>query len=292
MGSNENSNVENANVNEVNTGGSIWQSLNSGARSKLVQLINSGMPTAMMADFLNLEPNQLAELLEVPELKQLIAQQEAAERLNSADASSKWDEVEVLALKNVLGELNSRPDPVFALKAAAVANKAIRSHKGKQQAMQQLVEGAKTITLQLNQQVVNALVNAGPVARPVSEPTAQLAPAVQINSNNSSTSGAANKVLDVFTAKDMERLARGGSEIEAYFEPVQQAEATSPAGIEMLKQVDDLIDLPSSATGTAGTAGESRAASGASKFDSTTIKTAGGVAEGERSERSEYVIRS
>lgn len=241
MESNENSNVENANVNEVNTGGSIWQSLNSGARNKLVQLINSGMPTAMMADFLNLEPNQLAELLEVPELKQLIAQQEAAERLNSADASSKWDEVEVLALKNVLGELNSRPDPVFALKAAAVANKAIRSHKGKQQAMQQLVEGAKTITLQLNQQVVNALVNAGP--------TAQLAPAVQNNISAPSTSGTSSKVLDVFTAKDMERLARGGSEIEAFFEPVQQAEATSPAGIEMLKQVDDLIDLPSSSTG-------------------------------------------
>nr|DAG22329.1 MAG TPA: hypothetical protein [Caudoviricetes sp.] len=239
------SNNEN-NVSE-STGGSIWQSLNSGARSKLVQLINSGMPTAMMADFLNLEPAQLAELLEVPELKQLIAQQEAAERLNSADASSKWDEVEVLALKNVLGELNSRPDPIFALKAAAVANKAIRSHKGKQQAMQQLVEGAKTITLQLNQQVVNALVNAGPAA----EPTAQLATAVQNISSNSSTCGAASKVLDVFTAKDMERLARGGSEIEAYFEPVQKAESTSPAGIEMLKQVDDLIDLPSSATGAA-----------------------------------------
>lgn len=235
MGSNNENNVSES------TGGSIWQSLNSGARSKLVQLINSGMPTAMMADFLNLEPNQLAELLEVPELKQLIAQQEAAERLNSADASSKWDEVEVLALKNVLGELNSRPDPVFALKAAAVANKAIRSHKGKQQAMQQLVEGAKTITLQLNQQVVNALVNAGP--------TAQLAPAVQNNISAPSTSGTSSKVLDVFTAKDMERLARGGSEIEAYFEPVQQAEATSPAGIEMLKQVDDLIDLPSSSTG-------------------------------------------
>lgn len=235
MGGNNENNVSES------TGGSIWQSLNSGARSKLVQLINSGMPTAMMADFLNLEPAQLAELLEVPELKQLIAQQEAAERLNSADASSKWDEVEVLALKNVLGELNSRPDPVFALKAAAVANKAIRSHKGKQQAMQQLVEGAKTITLQLNQQVVNALVNAGP--------TAQLAPAVQNNISAPSTSGTSSKVLDVFTAKDMERLARGGSEIEAFFEPMQQAEATSPAGIEMLKQVDDLIDLPSSSTG-------------------------------------------
>lgn len=266
MGSNNENNVSES------TGGSIWQSLNSGARSKLVQLINSGMPTAMMADFLNLEPNQLAELLEVPELKQLIAQQEAAERLNSADASSKWDEVEVLALKNVLGELNSRPDPVFALKAAAVANKAIRSHKGKQQAMQQLVEGAKTITLQLNQQVVNALVNAGPV----SEQVTSLAAPVQNNISAPSTSGTSSKVLDVFTAKDMERLARGGSEIEAFFEPVQQAEATSPAGIEMLKQVDDLIDLPSSATETAGTAGESRAASGASKFDSTTIKAAGG----------------
>lgn len=246
MESNENSNAGES------TGGSIWQSLNSGARSKLVQLINSGMPTAMMADFLNLEPNQLAELLEVPELKQLIAQQEAMDRLNSADASSKWDEVEVLALKNVLGELNSRPDPVFALKAAAVANKAIRSHKGKQQAMQQLVEGAKTITLQLNQQVVNALVNAGPVAGPVSEPTAQLAPAVPSNSGSSGSSGTSSKVLDVFTAKDMERLARSGSEIEAFFEPAQQAEATSPAGIEMLKQVDDLIDLPSSATEAAG----------------------------------------
>lgn len=242
MESNENSNAGES------TGGSIWQSLNSGARSKLVQLINSGMPTAMMADFLNLEPNQLAELLEVPELKQLIAQQEAMERLNSADASSKWDEVEVLALKNVLGELNSRPDPVFALKAAAVANKAIRSHKGKQQAMQQLVEGAKTITLQLNQQVVNALVNAEPISVPATSLTAPV----------QSTSVAASKVLDVFTAKDMERLARGGSEIEAYFEPVHQAEATSPAGIEMLKQVDDLIDLPSSSTGAAGAAGESR----------------------------------
>lgn len=243
MESNENNNADvNADVNGVN----IWAGLNAGARSKLVQLINSGMPTAMMADFLNLEPAQLADLLEVPELKQLIAQQEAAERLNSADASSKWDEVEVLALKNVLGELNSRPDPIFALKAAAVANKAIRSHKGKQQAMQQLVEGAKTITLQLNQQVVNALVNAGPVAGSVAEPVTQLAAPAQ---SISSTSGAASKVLDVFTAKDMERLARGGSEIEAYFEPVQQAEATSPAGIEMLKQVDDLIDLPSSSTG-------------------------------------------
>lgn len=232
------------NGNEINNssanGASLWAGLNAGARSKLVQLINSGMPTAMMADFLNLEPAQLADLLEVPELKQLIAQQEAAERLNSADASSKWDEVEVLALKNVLGELNSRPDPIFALKAAAVANKAIRSHKGKQQAMQQLVEGAKTITLQLNQQVVNALVNAVPAS------------VVQGISSNSSTQGASSKVLDVFTAKDMERLARGGSEIEAFFEPAQQAEATSPAGLEMLKQVDDLIDLPSSSTGTAG----------------------------------------
>lgn len=254
MGSNNENNVSES------TGGSIWQSLNSGARSKLVQLINSGMPTAMMADFLNLEPNQLAELLEVPELKQLIAQQEAMERLNSADASSKWDEVEVLALKNVLGELNSRPDPVFALKAAAVANKAIRSHKGKQQAMQQLVEGAKTITLQLNQQVVNALVNAGPVAGPASEQVTSLAAPVQNNISAPSTSGASSKVLDVFTAKDMERLARGGSEIEAFFEPVQQAEATSPAGIEMLKQVDDLIDLPSSSTGTAGESKAARAA--------------------------------
>lgn len=251
-------NENNVDVSVNANGVSIWAGLNSGARSKLVQLINSGMPTAMMADFLNLEPAQLVELLEVPELKQLIAQQEAAERLNSADASSKWDEVEVLALKNVLGELNSRPDPVFALKAAAVANKAIRSHKGKQQAMQQLVEGAKTITLQLNQQVVNALVNAGPAAGPVSEAVTSLTSTVQGNLSNSSTQGSASKVLDVFTAKDMERLARGGSEIEAYFEPVQQAEATSPAGIEMLKQVDDLIDLPSSATGTAGTAGESR----------------------------------
>lgn len=251
MGNSNENNSENSNANGVN----IWQSLNSGARSKLVQLINSGMPTAMMADFLNLEPNQLAELLEVPELKQLIAQQEAMERLNSADASSKWDEVEVLALKNVLGELNSRPDPVFALKAAAVANKAIRSHKGKQQAMQQLVEGAKTITLQLNQQVVNALVNAGPAPESVTSLTST----VQV------TQGASSKVLDVFTAKDMERLARGGSEIEAYFEPVQQAEATSPAGLEMLKQVDNLIDLPSSTTGESR---ESRAVS----------KAAGGIA--------------
>lgn len=223
-----------------------WESLDFGARNRLVELISSGMPTVMMADFLGVQPNELQQLLECNELKQLIAKREAEERLMSMNSASQWDVVENIALKNVLAELKSRPDPEYSLRAAMVANKAIRQHKNQGvNVVEKLAEGGKTITLQLSQNVVNQL----------QQTVQQTQVNVQLPQHDMKMQE--HKILDVFTAKDMERLTEqrnGGREYEAFFEEVttlskQPNIANAEAGSNVwLDEVDKLIDSSSSST--------------------------------------------
>lgn len=223
-----------------------WDSLDMGARHKLVQLISSGMPTVMMADFLGVEPTELNQLFECAELKQLIAKREAEERLQLLDSSSQWDKVENLALKNVLAELNSRPDPEYALRAAMAANKAIRSHKNQGvNVVDKLAEGGKTITLQLSQNVVNHLTQ---VNLPQQVNYANQSAVAPVNAITAGTSGE-QKIFDVFTSKDMERLTdkvNGGTEYNAFFEEVttlsQKPEPAKVANATLIDEVDKLID--------------------------------------------------
>ena len=225
-----------------------WESLDFGARNRLVELISSGMPTVMMADFLGVQPNELQQLLECNELKQLIAKREAEERLMSMNSASQWDAVENIALKNVLAELKSRPDPEYSLRAAMVANKAIRQHKNQGvNVVEKLAEGGKTITLQLSQNVVNQL------QQTVQQTVQQTQVNVQLPQHDMKMQE--QKILDVFTAKDMERLTEqrnGGREYEAFFEEVttlskQPNAANAEAGSNVwLDEVDKLIDSSAS----------------------------------------------
>lgn len=232
-----------------------WESLDFGARNRLVELISSGMPTVMMADFLGVQPNELQQLLECNELKQLIAKREAEERLMSMNSASQWDAVENIALKNVLAELKSRPDPEYSLRAAMVANKAIRQHKNQGvNVVEKLAEGGKTITLQLSQNVVNQL------QQTVQQTVQQTQVNVQLPQHDMKMQE--QKILDVFTAKDMERLTEqrnGGREYEAFFEEVttlskQPNAANAEAGSNVwLDEVDKLIDSSASSSSIAAT---------------------------------------
>lgn len=229
-----------------------WESLDFGARNRLVELISSGMPTVMMADFLGVQPNELQQLLECNELKQLIAKREAEERLMSMNSASQWDAVENIALKNVLAELKSRPDPEYSLRAAMVANKAIRQHKNQGvNVVEKLAEGGKTITLQLSQNVVNQL------QQTVQQTVQQTQVNVQLPQQPMKPQE--QKILDVFTAKDMERLTEqrnGGREYEAFFEEVttlskQPNAANAETGSNVwLDEVDKLIDSSASSSAT------------------------------------------
>lgn len=232
-----------------------WESLDFGARNRLVELISSGMPTVMMADFLGVQPNELQQLLECNELKQLIAKREAEERLMSMNSASQWDAVENIALKNVLAELKSRPDPEYSLRAAMVANKAIRQHKNQGvNVVEKLAEGGKTITLQLSQNVVNQL------QQTVQQTVQQTQVNVQLPQQPIKMQE--QKILDVFTAKDMERLTEqrnGGREYEAFFEEVTtlskqpNAANAETGGNVWLDEVDKLIDSSSTSTNAANT---------------------------------------
>ena len=219
---------------------SLYDTLDAGAKNKLAQLVTAQMPTAMMADFLGISLSDMHELLNAPELKQLVAKRDAQERLEQLDSSTNWNKVEALALRSIIAELNSAPDAEFALRAAQAANKATRTHRGSNTIGalngSDSAGAGRVITLQLNQQVVQNI---------VAPPTFSNAPTEP-------------KVLDVFTSKQMERLTQGlgitgANELEAYFEEVPDANLNNPLsipgvdkgaskGVGMGAEVDALID--------------------------------------------------
>lgn len=180
-------------MSEPNETTSLFETLEPSAKQQLVRLVVAGMPTVMMADFLQLSVSDTQNLLNEPELKRMVAAQNAKEAVTGLQNAASWDKVEELALRNVISELNSRPDPEFALRAASAANKAIRQHRNSTAGATQveLNSGAKIITLSLNQNVVQNLLNVQP-------------------SGSSSNIPEDGKIVDMFTSHDMDRLSYSG----------------------------------------------------------------------------------
>lgn len=181
----------------------IYQQLDTAAKQKLADLVAANMPMTMMADYLQLSLVDMQSLLDEPEIKHLVASKAAEEKINELSNSVSWDSVEKKALKAVLSELDQYPDPDFALRSALAANKAIRKHKQKDATniAEIISEGTKVVTLQLNQQVVNTLITAD--ARKELIDNAGQKP-------NANIFGADKKVLDIFSGKEMMKLAGSG----------------------------------------------------------------------------------
>ena len=97
---------------------------------KLARMIEQGIPETELASILGVSAEQLSKVLESDGYKQALAQVmnvafDKQELLNNG-----WDGVEEFAIANVLGHLQGpTPDPEYALRAAAYANKAIRRGK-------------------------------------------------------------------------------------------------------------------------------------------------------------------
>lgn len=99
------------------------------AIERIAKMDHAGVSISQIAQACNIDDVKLVELMETPKYKEALASI-AAETFDKMDVlNGGWDMVENLAMNKVVDHLQRAPDPDYALKAAALANKAIRRGK-------------------------------------------------------------------------------------------------------------------------------------------------------------------
>lgn len=93
---------------------------------KLAKLAYDGASTKAMAQCFNVDESQVLDIVETDEYKKQlsIVINENVEQAQLLDMG--WEGVESFGVSAVLAHLKTNPDPDFALKAASLANRAIR----------------------------------------------------------------------------------------------------------------------------------------------------------------------
>lgn len=96
------------------------------AIDRIAKMDFAGVPVRQIAAACNIPNAKLAELQETEKYKTTLAEV-GAESFDKADVlNGGWDMVENLAMNKVVDHLNRLPDPDYALKAASLANRAVR----------------------------------------------------------------------------------------------------------------------------------------------------------------------
>lgn len=97
--------------------------------AQFIELRTSGAPKQVIMDALGLTEDDYSKLASREDIKLKVSETEIKRAKTNATFDANWDTVENLALKAVAQELKFNPDPEYALKAAAVANKAVRRRR-------------------------------------------------------------------------------------------------------------------------------------------------------------------
>ncbi len=96
------------------------------AIDRIAKMDFAGVSETQIATACNISSAKLSELQETEKYKIVLAEI-AAESFDKADVlNGGWDMVENLAMNKVVDYLQRAPDPDYALRAAAYANKAVR----------------------------------------------------------------------------------------------------------------------------------------------------------------------
>lgn len=128
-------------------------------------LRSRGAPKPLIMEALGLTEDDYSKLSAREDVKSAVIKAELERTSASATFDSNWDRIEDMALKAVARELNSNPEPEFALKAAAVANKAVRRRREDARLAQQQASAITSIgnaniaILSLPKVFMNELVN-------------------------------------------------------------------------------------------------------------------------------------
>lgn len=128
-------------------------------------LRSRGAPKPLIMEALGLTEDDYSKLSAREDVKSAVIKAELERTSASATFDSNWDKIEDMALKAVARELRSNPEPEFALKAAAVANKAVRRRREDARLAQQQasaitnIGNANIAILSLPKVFMNELVN-------------------------------------------------------------------------------------------------------------------------------------
>jgi len=93
---------------------------------KIAKMVMANVPQNQIAAACGVSEGRITQLMETNEYK-FIEQEVAVAKFEESQLINQgWDSVEALGVKSTIVALRNNPDPDFALKAAVVANKAIR----------------------------------------------------------------------------------------------------------------------------------------------------------------------
>lgn len=96
---------------------------------QITTLRSQGASRQIILDCLDISEDLYVKLVGREDVKSAIIKNEVDRAATSKTFDDNWDCLENLAMREVMNELRSSPDPEFALRAAAVANKAIRRRR-------------------------------------------------------------------------------------------------------------------------------------------------------------------
>lgn len=97
---------------------------------KLARMVEQGVPENELANIFETTPTQLSTVLASPKYIQALAHVHEEAYSKQELLNNGWDGIEEFAMSTVLSHLQGpTPDPDYALKAAAFANKAVRRGK-------------------------------------------------------------------------------------------------------------------------------------------------------------------
>ena len=137
---------------------------NSQLKQALVRIAKmefAGVPADQIATAFNIDLAKLTKLQESPKYKEELAAITAA-AIDKVDIfNDGWDMVENLAMNKVVDHLQKAPDPDYALKAAALANKAQRrgeKHMNTPIGMQPNAQAVINVNLQFADKLQQAFV--------------------------------------------------------------------------------------------------------------------------------------
>lgn len=106
-----------------------------------------GAPKQVIMDALGLTEDDYSKFSSREDVKQAVITSETQRAQSNLTFDNNWDAVENLALQQVAKELSFSPDPEFALRAAAVANKAVRRRR---EDAKLAAQGALAVNQQVN----------------------------------------------------------------------------------------------------------------------------------------------
>lgn len=120
------------------------------AIARVAGMKNAGMPDDQIATACGVSVDILAKIYEKDSYKQEMAKLVEGEFDKFTTLNEGWDMVENLAINKVLDHVSKMPDPEFALRAAAMANKANRRGRHNNQPIAAIPNGQVTIHLTAN----------------------------------------------------------------------------------------------------------------------------------------------